>query len=239
VIEAEEGEERVPMRGVRKRVAEAMVVSARTIPHVTHVDEVDVSRLIGLRARLRSRWRDDWPNLSYLPFIIKAVTHSLPHHPALNASVDEEAGEIVYKRHVHIGMATATPDGLIVPVIRHADRRTILDLSREIERLAEATRTRRVRLEDLRGGTFSITNYGSVGGLFGTPIIHHPESAILGVGRFFERVVRSGDGFEERTFCYLSLSFDHRVADGAHAAEFVNRVKRYLEEPETFFMELI
>lgn len=236
---AVESEERVPLRGLRKRISEAMVLSARTIPHVTHVDEVDVTRLIDLRARLKARWKDDWPSLSFLPFIIKAVTHGLPHHPALNASVDEEAGELVYKHHVHIGMATATPDGLIVPVIRHAGRRTILDLSREIERLAEATRTRKVPLEDLRGGTFTITNYGSLGGLFGTPIIHHPESAILGVGKFFARVVRSEEGFEERTFCYLSLSFDHRVADGAHAAEFVNRVKQYLEEPETYFLELI
>jgi pyruvate dehydrogenase E2 component (dihydrolipoamide acetyltransferase) len=238
-IEGTEAEDRVQIRGVRKRVSEAMVTSTRTIPHVTHVDEVDVSRFIRLRERLLERWGEDGPKPSYMPFIIKAVARTLSEFPAMNASVDEKRGEIVYKKYYHIGMATATPDGLIVPVIRHADRLSVLQLSAEVDRLAAATRTRKVPLEDLRGATFSITNYGSIGGLFGTPIIHHPETAILGLGRFFRKVIRVEGEFAERDFVYFSLSFDHRVADGADAAQFVNALKRWFEEPETHFLELI
>jgi len=227
------------MRGVRKRVSEAMLTSVRKIPHVTHVEEVDVTRLIALRRALLDQWGEQGPKISYLPFVIKAAAGNLPDHPALNASVDEERDEIVYRYFYHIGMATATPDGLIVPVIRDADRLGILELTREIERLAEATRSRKIPLEDLKGATFSITNFGTIGGLFGTPIIHHPETAILGVGRFFRRVVLVEGRAVERDYVYLSLSFDHRVADGADAALFVNGVKRFLEEPETHFMELI
>jgi pyruvate dehydrogenase E2 component (dihydrolipoamide acetyltransferase) len=238
-IGVEEIEERVKIRGVRKRVLEAMVTSVRTIPHVTHVDEVETTRLVRLRDNLVKHRGEEIPRLSFLPFFLKAVALTLKDFPALNASVDEEKEEIVYKRYYHIGMATATPDGLIVPVVRNADRLNILQLSSEIERLAEATRTRKVPLEDLRGATFSVTNYGSIGGLFGTPIIHHPETAILGIGKFFEKLVLIDGEPKVRQFGYLSLSFDHRVADGADAAKFVNSLKRYIEEPETHFMELI
>jgi len=232
-------EERIPMRGVRKRVSEAMMTSIRKIPHVTHVDEVEVTRLIALRDRIIKRWGGKAPKLSYFPFVVKAVALSLKEFPAFNASVDDEKDEIVYRHDYHIGMATATPDGLIVPVIRHADRLGILAIAGEVDRLAELTRSRKVPLEDLRGATFSVTNYGSIGGLFGTPIIHHPETAILGVGKFFKKLVMVDGEPVERDFVYLSLSFDHRVADGADAARFVNRIKEYIEEPETHFMELI
>lgn len=234
-----EVEERVKIRGVRKRVLEAMVTSVQKIPHVTHVDEVETTRLVRLRENLVAHWGEGGPRLSFLPFFLKAAALTLKNFPALNASVDEEKEEIVYKRYYHIGMATATSDGLIVPVVRNVDRLSILQLSGEIERLAEATRTRKVPLEDLRGATFSVTNYGSIGGLFGTPIIHYPETAILGIGKFFKRPVLVDGEMVERRFAYLSLSFDHRVADGADAAEFVNSLKRYIEEPETHFMELI
>ena len=232
-------EERVKVRGVRKRVSEAMMASVRKIPHVTHVDEVEVSPLIRLRDNLVKRWGEEGSKLSYMPFVIKAVAETLKDFPAMNAAMDEENEEIVYKRYYHIGMATATPDGLIVPVIKNADRLSIIELSREVDRLAEATRTRKVPLEDLKGATFSITNYGSIGGLFGTPIIHHPETAILGIGRFFKKVILIDGAPVERDFVYFSLSFDHRVADGADAAEFVNHLKRYFETPETYLMEMI
>jgi pyruvate dehydrogenase E2 component (dihydrolipoamide acetyltransferase) len=236
----EEGvEERVKMRGVRKRVSEAMVTSVGKIPHVTHVDEVEVTRLIRLRRDIMKRWGEERSKLSYLPFIIKAVALTLKDFPAMNASVDDVTEEIIYKKYYNIGMATATPDGLIVPVIKNADRLSILELSDEIDRLAEATRTRKVPLDDLHGATFSITNYGSIGGLFGTPIIHHPETAILGIGSFFKKVVLVDGQPVERDFAYFSLSFDHRVADGADSAEFVNDLKKYFEIPETYFMELI
>jgi pyruvate dehydrogenase E2 component (dihydrolipoamide acetyltransferase) len=238
-LKVEETVERVKMRGVRKKVSEAMLTSIKNIPHVTHVDEVDVSRLIQLRESLNKRWSKGGFKLSFLPFFIKAVALNLRDFPAMNASVDEETDEIVYKKYYNIGMATATPDGLIVPVIKYADRLSLIELSKEIERLAEATRSRKVPLDDLKGATFSVTNYGSIGGLLGTPIIHHPETAILGIGKFFDKLVLSGDTVEQRDFVYLSLSFDHRVADGADSARFVNSVKSYLEEPETYFMELI
>ncbi len=238
-LKVDETVERVKMRGVRKKVSEAMMTSVRRIPHVTHVDEADISRLIQLRESLNRRWKEEDFRLSYLPFFVKAVALNLRAFPAMNASVDEENDEIVYRKYYNIGMATATPDGLIVPVIKRADRLSLVEISKEIERLAEATRSRKVPLEDLRGATFSVTNYGSIGGLLGTPIIHHPETAILGIGKFFKRLVLAGDTIEERDFVYLSLSFDHRVADGADSAEFVNSVISYLEEPETYFMELI
>ncbi len=233
-----EREERVPMRGVRKRVSEAMVASVRTIPHVTHVDDAEVTDLIRLREKISKRWGGQERKISFLPFFIRAIVENLKLHPAMNASIDDENDEIIYKKYYNIGMATATPDGLIVPVIKAADRLSILELSDEIDRLAGQTRTRKVPLEDLKGATFSITNYGSIGGLFGTPIIHHPETAILGVGKFFGRVVCRAGEMLERDFVYLSLSFDHRVADGADAAAFVNGIKEYVEEPETHFMEL-
>lgn len=238
-VRVDEPVERVKMRGVRKKVSEAMLTSIRKIPHVTHVDEVDVSRLIQLRESLNKRWSKDNFKLSFLPFFIKAVALNLREFPAMNASVDEENDEIVYRKYYNIGMATATPDGLIVPVIKYADRMSLVEISNEIERLAEATRSRKVPLEDLKGATFSITNYGSIGGLLGTPIIHHPETAILGIGKFFKKLVLIDDNIEQRDFVYLSLTFDHRVADGADSAEFINSVKSYLEEPETYFMELI
>jgi len=232
-------EERVKMRGVRKRVSEAMVTSVRKIPHVTHVDEVEVTHLIRLRRDIMKRWEEERSKLSFLPFIVKAVALTLKDFPAMNASVDDATEEIVYKKYYNIGMATATPDGLIVPVIKNADRLSILELSDEIDRLAEATRARKVPLDDLHGATFSITNYGSIGGLFGTPIIHYPETAILGIGSFFKKVILVDGQAVERDFAYFSLSFDHRVADGADSAEFVNVLKKYFETPETYFMELI
>lgn len=232
-------EERVPLRGIRRRTAEKMVQSKYTAPHVTHVDEADVTELVKLREELKPLEGEYGIKLSYLPFIIKALIPALKKYPYLNASLDQEKEEIILKRYYNIGIATATEDGLIVPVVKDADKKSIIQLAREIENLVEQTRTRKISLEDLRGGTFTITNYGSIGGLFGTPIINYPEVAILGIGRIQQRPMVKGEEIQLRHMLYLSLSFDHRVLDGAVAAEFTNMVIRYLENPKLLFMEMV
>lgn len=233
------GEQRVPLRGLRKRIAEKMVQSMYTAPHVTHVEEVDVTELVELRRKALPLAEERGIKLTYLPFIAKAVVAALQQFPIFNASLDDERQEIVLKGYYHIGVATATDEGLIVPVVRDVDRKSIFQIAREIAALTEAARTRRIALDDVRGSTFTITNVGALGGgVWSTPIINYPEVAILGVHKFRETpVVRDGQ-IVVRTITYLALSFDHRVADGADAVRFVNRIKAYLEQPSLLFLEM-
>ncbi|ADU51780.1 catalytic domain-containing protein of components of various dehydrogenase complexes [Thermaerobacter marianensis DSM 12885] len=233
------GEQRVPLRGLRKRIAEKMVQSKSTAPHVTHVEEVDVTELVELRRKALPLAEQRGIKLTYLPFIAKAVVAALQQFPVFNASLDDERQEIVLKGYYHIGVATATDEGLIVPVVRDVDRKSIFQLAREIAALTEAARARRIALDDVRGSTFTITNVGAMGGgVWSTPIINYPEVAILGVHKFRETpVVRDGQ-IVVRTMTYLALSFDHRVADGADAVRFVNRIKAYLEQPSLLFLEM-
>ncbi|GAB6876731.1 dihydrolipoamide acetyltransferase family protein [Thermaerobacter litoralis] len=233
------GEQRIPLRGLRKRIAEKMVQSKYTAPHVTHVEEVDVTELIELRRKALPLAEQRGIKLTYLPFIAKAVVAALQQHPVFNASLDDERQEIVLKGYYHIGVATATEEGLIVPVVRDVDRKSIFQIAREIAALTEAARTRRIALDDVRGSTFTITNVGALGGgVWSTPVINYPEVAILGVHKFRETpVVRDGQ-IVVRTITYLALSFDHRVADGADAVRFVNQIKAYLEQPSLLFLEM-
>ncbi|QBS38319.1 2-oxo acid dehydrogenase subunit E2 [Thermaerobacter sp. FW80] len=233
------GEQRVPLRGLRKRIAEKMVQSMYTAPHVTHVEEVDVTELVELRRTALPLAEERGIKLTYLPFIAKAVVAALQQFPIFNASLDDERQEIVLKGYYHIGVATATDEGLIVPVVRDVDRKSIFQIAREIAALTEAARARRIALDDVRGSTFTITNVGALGGgVWSTPIINYPEVAILGVHKFRETpVVRDGQ-IVVRTITYLALSFDHRVADGADAVRFVNRIKAYLEQPSLLFLEM-
>ena len=233
------GERRIPLRGLRKRIAEKMVQSKYTAPHVTHVEEVDVTELIDLRRKAQPLAEQRGIKLTYLPFIVKAVVAALQQFPVFNASLDDQRQEIVLKGYYHIGIATATDDGLIVPVVKDADRKSIFQLAREIAELTEAARQRRIALDDVRGSTFTITNVGALGGgVLSTPIINYPEVAILGVHKFRETpVVRDGQ-IVVRAMTYLALSFDHRVADGADAVRFVNRIKEYLEQPSLLFLEM-
>jgi pyruvate dehydrogenase E2 component (dihydrolipoamide acetyltransferase) len=197
---------------------------------VTHHDEADVSELDRLR---RGYFRKDDPStkLSFMPFIIRALCTTLRQHPVLNASFDGEANEIVYKDYFNIGIAVDTPRGLIVPVIRDADRMNILDLAGALAVIAEKVRASQFTLDELRGGTFTITNYGAIGGIFGTPIINYPEVAILGIGRAQQRVVPHDGKMEIRTILPLSVSFDHRATDGAEVARFVNDFAALLQNP--------
>ncbi len=231
-------EETIPVRSLRRKIAQKMIESWRTIPHVTHVEEVEVTSLVRLRAEMNSVMEEEGVKLTYLPFILKAIVPALRRFPQFNAVFDETAEEVILKRYYNIGIATATEAGLMVPVVKAVDEKNITDLSREITKLSEEARTRKIALDDLKHGTFSVTNYGSIGGLFGTPIINHPEVAILGIGRIQKRPVVSGDEIKAAHILYFSLSFDHRIADGKDAAEFVNAIRKYLENPNLLFLEM-
>jgi pyruvate dehydrogenase E2 component (dihydrolipoamide acetyltransferase) len=223
---AEEGlpEERVPFRGRRRMSARKMVLSKSTIPHALLVDEADVTNLMAIRESLRDIGQREGVKVTVLPFLLQAVVTALRNHPAMNASLDEERGEIVRKKHYDIGIAVDTEDGLVVPVIRDAGDRTIVELAREIERLSEGARAGKLPLSDLTGGTFTVTSIGSIGGLFSYPVIHPPEAAILGVHKIVRRPVSREGGIVARDMMYLSLSFDHRLIDGATATRFLNDV---------------
>ena len=209
-----------------------MVHAKRVIPHYSYVDECDVTELVRLRDTLKPAYARAGVKLTYLAFIVKAVVHALKEVPIVNSSLDESKNEIVLHDRYHIGVAVATPGGLIVPVIRDADQRDLGGLAREIERLGNDARAGKQRLEDLRGGTFSLTSLGAVGGLISTPIINHPEVAILGVGRVVKRPVFDAKGnVRPADIVYLSLSFDHRVIDGAVGAAFANALIERLQNP--------
>jgi pyruvate dehydrogenase E2 component (dihydrolipoamide acetyltransferase) len=235
------GDERVPLRGLRKKIAEKMVKSKFTMPHFAFVEEVDGTDLVALRKRLNKQLQasGDETKLTYLPFIVKAVIAALKKFPNLNSNFDEAAQELVVRGEYNIGIAAQTPDGLTVAVVRNADRLTVRDLAREIARLGTAARERKLKMEELTGGTFTITSLGQSGGLFATPIINHPEVGILGVHRLRKRpVVNKDDQIVVREMMNLSLSCDHRVIDGSVAAEFVYEVIKYLETPDMLFLAM-
>jgi pyruvate dehydrogenase E2 component (dihydrolipoamide acetyltransferase) len=230
-------EDRVPLRGVRRKIAEFLAHSKRTAAHYTYVEEVDVTDLVLLRERMKPVAEARGAKITFTAFIVKAVCLALRAHPKLNAAMDDARGEIVYKRYYNIGIAADTEQGLLVPVLRAADQRSLLDVSRELARLAEGARAGNLPLEDLTGGTFTITNAGQIGGLLATPILNYPEVAILGVHKIKKRPVVRGDHIVPRDIMYLSLSLDHRAVDGADAARFMNDVVRYLEDPQLFILE--
>lgn len=238
-ISPDQREERLPLRGIRKRIAEHMHQAKTTAAHFTYVDEVDMTELVELREQAKSLVEKKGVKLTYLPFIIKALIHALKQYPYLNASIDDAKGEIVIKHYYNIGIATATEEGLIVPVVKDADKKSILELAAEVERLANKAREGKLSLEELRGGTFTITSLGALGGLFATPIINYPESAILGVHEIKKRpVIRDGQ-IVIRDIMLLSLSFDHRLIDGHVGAMFAKEVIKYLEDPKLLLMAMI
>jgi pyruvate/2-oxoglutarate dehydrogenase complex dihydrolipoamide acyltransferase (E2) component len=222
-------EERIPFRGKRRMAAKKMVLSKSTIPHALLVDEADVSNLLAMRESLREIGAKEGVKITILPFIVQAVVTALRAHPAMNASLDEARGEIVRKKRYDIGVAVDMEDGLVVPVIRDAGEKTIVELAREIERLSQGARNGTLPLSDLSGSTFTVTSIGSIGGLFSYPVINVPEAAILGVHKVVRRpVVRDGE-IVARDMAYLSLSFDHRLIDGGTATRFLNDVLLQIE----------
>ncbi|HSK03210.1 MAG TPA: dihydrolipoamide acetyltransferase family protein [Kofleriaceae bacterium] len=232
-------EERIPLRGVRKRIAESMARSVHTAAHFTYVEEIDMTELVAVRERAKARAAERGVKLNYLPFILKAVVSGLKKWPQLNASLDEATQEIVRKKYYHVGIAAQGPQGLAVTVVRDADRRSIFELSREIDRLGEAVRTGTATRDDLTGSTFTITSLGKLGGVLATPIINFPEVAILGVHKIEERPAVRGGQIVARHLMNLSISVDHRLADGWDGAMFLQEVKALLEDPTTMFMEMV
>jgi pyruvate dehydrogenase E2 component (dihydrolipoyllysine-residue acetyltransferase) len=230
------GERREPLRGVRRVIAERMSEAHRIVPPVTHVEECDVTELDATR-KLANERSPDAPRLTFMPFIVKAVTTSLKEFPALNASLDDEAGEIVFHDRYDIGVAVDTPAGLVVPTVKDADRKRLRELAAEIERLAKGAREGRLTSDELKGSTFTVTSPGPFGGLMATPLVFHPQAAILGVHRASERAVVRDGQIVIRKMMNLSITFDHRVLDGMTAAKFVLNVVRLLEHPAVLALE--
>jgi pyruvate dehydrogenase E2 component (dihydrolipoamide acetyltransferase)/2-oxoisovalerate dehydrogenase E2 component (dihydrolipoyl transacylase) len=223
---------RVKLQGLRRKIAEHLVDAKKRIPHYSYVDECDVTDLVRLRHGMREACARNGIKLTYLPFFVKAVAAALMDVPLVNSSLDEEAGEIVLHDKYHIGIAVATPGGLIVPVVRDVDQKDLFAVAAEVERLGTEGKAGRARREELRGSTFTVTSIGGVGGLISTPIINHPEVGIMGVGKVIRRPVYDDHGrLRPADLAYLSFSFDHRVVDGAVGAAFGNAVKRQLEHP--------
>lgn len=237
-VSGDREEERVPLKGIRKAIANAMVKSAYTAPHVTLMDEVDVTRLVALREKAKPVAEKKGVKLTYLPFIVKALVAAARQFPAMNAMIDEEKQEIVYKKYYHIGIATDTDNGLIVPVIQDADRKNIWTIAAAIKDLAARGREGKLGPNELKGSTLTITNIGSAGGMFFTPIINFPEVAILGTGRISEKPVVKNGEIVIAPVMALSLSFDHRIIDGATAQNFMNYIKQLLADPELLVMEV-
>jgi pyruvate dehydrogenase E2 component (dihydrolipoamide acetyltransferase) len=231
-------EERVPFAGLRRRIAQRMALSTRTAAHFTLVEECDVTALKALRGRLAASAEAQGVKLTYLPLIVKATVAALKKHPILNSTLDESTSELVFRKYFHIGIATATEAGLVVPVVRDADRKSILEIGRDIDRLAAEARAGQSRLEDLQGSTFTITSPGVQGGLFATPIINFPEVAILGVHRMKQRPVVKDGRIVIGDVALLSLSFDHRVVDGRVGAAFAYEIIGYLEQPDRLMLEM-
>jgi pyruvate dehydrogenase E2 component (dihydrolipoamide acetyltransferase) len=231
-------EERVPFAGVRRKIAQKMHQSKSTAAHFTFVEECDVSALKALRARMKPQAETLGVKLSFLPFIVKACVSALKKHPILNSALDESTNELVYRKYFHIGIAASTDAGLLVPVVKDADRKSLIDVSKDIERLAKDAKEGKSKASDLSGSTFTITSLGAQGGLFATPIINFPEVAILGVHQIKEKPVVRNGRIEIGEVMLLSLSFDHRIVDGHVGAAFAYDVIGYLENPDRLFLEM-
>ncbi|MEX2093192.1 MAG: dihydrolipoamide acetyltransferase family protein [Pirellulales bacterium] len=226
----------VHLAGLRRRIAEKMVVSSSEIPHFTYIEEVDITELESLREHLNSHRTDGQPKLTYLPFIMLSVTKALARFPQLNAHYEDKREVITRYEAVHLGIATQTDRGLCVPVIRHAEAMDLWQAAREMRRITEAARNQSISRNDLTGSTFTVTSLGSMGGLAATPIINHPEVAILGINKAIDRPVVHKGQIAIRRMVNLSGSFDHRVVDGADGAIFIQCIKDYLEHPATIFI---
>ncbi|CAN7750011.1 dihydrolipoamide acetyltransferase family protein [Rhizobium leguminosarum] len=229
--------EEIKLTGLRRRIAEKMVLSASRIPHITYVEEVDMSALEELRTTMNGDRRPGHPKLTVLPFLMRALVKAISEQPDVNATFDDDAGIITRYGAVHIGIATQTPAGLTVPVVRHAEARGIWDCAAEMNRLAEAARSGTATRDELSGSTITISSLGALGGIVSTPIINHPEVAIIGVNKIATRPVWDGAQFVPRKMMNLSSSFDHRIIDGWDAANFVQRIRTLIETPALIFIE--
>lgn len=229
------GEERVPFKGLRKKISEKMRQSKDHAAHFTYVEEADATALVELRNQAKEIGTAQGVKVTYLPFVMKAMVAALKQFPILNSSLDEEKGEIVIKHYYNIGLSVQTDDGLTAPVVKNVDQKSVIEIAREIQQLVDKARAKKLTMDDLHGGSITLTNAGSIGGLFATPVINYPEVAILGFNKIFRKpVVRTVGGREEiaiRDWTYFSISLDHRIVDGAVGAEFMKLFIRYIENP--------
>jgi 2-oxoisovalerate dehydrogenase E2 component (dihydrolipoyl transacylase) len=232
-----QGEEEIKVIGLRRKIAEKMQESKRRIPHFAYVEEVDMTEIEALRAHLNTTKRPDQPKLTLLPFIMRALVRVLPEFPQINARFDDENGVVHRFAPVHIGIATQTPNGLIVPVVKHAEARDLWDSAAEVARVSSLARENKASREDLTGSTITITSLGPLGGVVTTPVINHPEVAIIGPNAIIDRPVVHNGHIAVRKMMNLSSSFDHRVVDGYDAASFIQRIKALLQHPSMLFME--
>ncbi|MFO0684838.1 MAG: dihydrolipoamide acetyltransferase family protein [Sandaracinus sp.] len=232
-------EVRKPFVGVRRKIAERMQTAKNTAAHFTFVEECDVGRLKEIRARMKPAADAAGVKLTFLPFIVKAVVAALKKHPILNSALDESTNELVTRKYIHLGIAASTDNGLMVPVIKDADRKSLLDIAREIDRLGTAAKSGSIASADLTGSTFTITSLGSQGGLFATPVLNFPEVGILGVHQIKKKPVVKNDQIVIGEIMLLSLSFDHRIVDGHVGAAFAYDIIGFLESPETLFLDMV
>ncbi len=234
-------EQRVPLRGLRKKIAERMRLSKDHAAHFTYVEEADATKLVRLRNSAKVMGQERKIKVTYLPFIMKAMVAALRKFPILNSTLDEAKGELIYKNYFNIGLSVQTEEGLVAPVVHGVDKKSIWQIAEEIQMIVERARTRKLSLDDFKDSTITLTNAGSIGGLFATPIINYPEVAILGFNKIFRKpVARLQRGVEKivvRDWTYFSLSLDHRVIDGALGAEFMKYFIQFIEEPSRLVME--
>jgi len=233
-------DETIPFRGMRRVIADGLVRSYSTAVHYTYVEQINVTRLVALRKQAKAAAAEEGVSLTYLPFIVKATLHALRKYPIVNAMLDEDAKQIVMKKRYHIGVATATESGLMVPVLQDADQLSLLDIAREVRRLGEGARAGQLSRDELSGSTFTITSLGTIGGVLATPILNHPEVGIMGVHAIRKTpIVNERDEIAVGHMMNLSVSFDHRVVDGFEGASFLQEVKRYLENPNLLLLASI
>uniref|UniRef100_UPI0037038FC3 dihydrolipoamide acetyltransferase family protein n=1 Tax=Robertmurraya sp. TaxID=2837525 RepID=UPI0037038FC3 len=230
-------ETREKMSGIRKAIAKAMVNSKHTAPHVTLMDEIDVAKLVAHRKKYKDVAANKGIKLTFLPYVVKALTSALREFPALNTSIDDATSEIIHKHYYNIGIAADTEKGLLVPVVKDADRKSLFAISNDINELAGKARDGKLAPDEMKGASCTITNIGSAGGQWFTPVINHPEVAILGIGRIAEKAIVVNGEIVAAPVLALSLSFDHRMIDGATAQHALNHIKRLLNDPELLLME--
>lgn len=231
-------EERVPLRGIRKKIAENLQMAKHIIPHFTLMDEANVTELVKMRSGLKDLAEKNQTKITYLPFVIKSLVATLREFPMFNASIDDQAQEIVYKKYFNIGFAADTPNGLVVPVIKNADQKNILEISKEILELSKKARDGKLKSEEMKGATITITNIGSVGGTYATPIINHPEVAIFGMYKIQDRLVLQGSDVTAIKTMNYTITADHRLIDGAVAAHFLKSFIEKIENPAVLMMNM-
>ncbi|MDD2550991.1 MAG: dihydrolipoamide acetyltransferase family protein [Dysgonamonadaceae bacterium] len=226
-----------PLSQIRKTISRNMLNSKQSAAHMTVFEEVEISELINIRSRYKTSFADEDVKLTYLPFIVKAVVHALKHHRQINSQMDLENDRMIFNNRYNIGIAVDTAEGLVVPVIKDADQLSIKEIAQQITELADKANSRKLSMDDMKGGTFTITNYGSIGGIFATPVINYPQAGILGVGRIVKKPIIKDDAVVPGNVLALSLSVDHRIVDGGEASRFVNKIMEYLSDPIALIMD--